>query len=213
MRARPLIVASPLCNLEASIGPSASSAPLRRKGAAKVIRFASRTPLICMLHRDRSERGLVEPIRLGVESGPGLPSPPVRLVGRRRGDLIFIDAVDVWAFEAAGRLTFVHCTDGRFDLDISLKELEALLGASILRPHRNWLVYTAHVREWRRCPERSVLVVGGRAGMAGVGIEVPIAPDRLPAVRDALLAGAVGLRRRAPRSASTDAAEGSDLMQ
>lgn len=166
-----------------------------------------------MLPRDRPERATVDATRLRLHGRPGAPSGQLRLVGRRRGDLIFIDLADVWAFEAADRLTFVHCTSGRFDLDVSLRELESLLGASLLRPHRNWLVYRDQVREWRRSSERSVLVVGAHFGAGGAAaIEVPVAPDRLPAVRDALLAGAVGLRRRAPRSMSAGA-EGPELVQ
>ncbi|MGD0678354.1 MAG: LytTR family DNA-binding domain-containing protein [Polyangiaceae bacterium] len=129
-------------------------------------------------------------------------SSGVRVVGRRRGSLVFIDATEVWAFEAANRLTFVHCASGRFDLDVSLKELEAVLGSTMMRPHRNWLVPSAHVREWRRYPDRSVLFVGDLAGSDGRGLEVPVAADRFQAVRDALLAGTVGLRRRLPPSVS-----------
>jgi DNA-binding LytR/AlgR family response regulator len=133
---------------------------------------------------------------------------PIRVVARRRGDLVFVEVRDIWAFEAADRLTFVHCKSGRFDLDVSLAELETLLGANVVRPHRNWLVIAAHVREWRRRPDRPALIVGG---LEGAGLEVPVAADRLPALRQALLAGAVGLRRRSPsRASETESEDGAE---
>jgi DNA-binding LytR/AlgR family response regulator len=152
---------------------------------------------------EAGDSGIVDTARPPLALRPAVDGERLRVVGRRRADLIFIDATDIWAFEAADRLTFVHCKGGRFDLDVSLTELETLLGPGLLRPHRNWLVYSAHVREWRRRPERPVLVVGA---LDGTGLEVPVAPERLPALRSALLAGAVGLRRRPLRAP----AEGED---
>lgn len=124
-------------------------------------------------------------------------SRPLRIVGRRRRDLIFIDTKEVLAFEAANRLTFVHCTNGRFDIDASLRELEAVFQPSLLRTHRNWLVHSIHVRELRRCAEECVLLVA-EGGLRGV--EVPVAVAYQRAVREALLAGTIGLRTRAQRS-------------
>jgi len=102
----------------------------------------------------------------------------------------------VLAFEAANRLTFVHATSGRFDLDLSLKELETLIEPTPLRTHRNWLVQSVHVRELRRCSDGCVLFV---AGGSAPGIEVPVATAYLREVRETLLVGTVGLRTRAPR--------------
>jgi hypothetical protein len=150
--------------------------------------------------------GMVQPNELGQDSVDPAhsqagwrssgASKPVRVVGRRRRDLIFIDRKEVLAFEAASRLTFVHCTSGRFDLDLSLKELEVLLEPNLLRTHRNWLVHSVHVREMRRCSEGCVLFV---AGGGAPGIEVPVATAYLRTVRETLLVGTVGLRTRSQR--------------
>jgi two-component system, LytTR family, response regulator LytT len=118
-------------------------------------------------------------------------SKPLRVVGRRRRDLIFIDTKEVLAFEAANRLNFVHCTTGRFDLDISLREVEAALEPSLLRTHRNWLVHSINVRELRRCSDEYVLLVARGASRE---IEVPVANTHQRAVREALLAGTIGVR-------------------
>ncbi|HXX68786.1 MAG TPA: LytTR family DNA-binding domain-containing protein [Polyangiaceae bacterium] len=128
---------------------------------------------------------------------PVAGSRPLRVVGRRRRDLIFIDTKAVLAFEAANRLTFVHCTSGRFDIDASLRELEAVLEPILLRTHRNWLVHSIHVRELRRSSEECVLFV---AESGARGIEVPVAVAYQRAVREALLTGTIGLRPRAQRS-------------
>src|SRR5260370_31480973 len=43
-----------------------------------------------------------------------------RVVARRKKNLIFLDPEQLWAFEAADRLTFVHPPEGRFAIDLSL---------------------------------------------------------------------------------------------
>ena len=53
-------------------------------------------------------------------SRPETSSAPQRIVARRKKSLVFLDADEVWAFEAAHRLTFVHTPHGIFDLDLSL---------------------------------------------------------------------------------------------
>jgi len=48
---------------------------------------------------------------------------PQRIVARRKKSLVFLDADEVWAFEASHRLTFVHTPHGIFDLDLSLSAI------------------------------------------------------------------------------------------
>ena len=112
------------------------------------------------------------------------PAPPARIVGRRKRALVFVRTSDVLAFEAADRLAYVHTTRERLDVDLSLAAIEATFGRALLRVHRNWLVNVDHVSEL----DNGELVVGS--------LRVPVARDRVAAVRDALLAGAPGLRPR-----------------
>jgi DNA-binding LytR/AlgR family response regulator len=84
----------------------------------------------------------------------------------------------------------VHTTRGRFDVDLSLSAILASFGTELIRTHRNWLVNAGHVRELARDSGEVELVVG-----ASEELRVPVARDRAQAVKDALLAGAAGLRR------------------
>jgi DNA-binding LytR/AlgR family response regulator len=122
------------------------------------------------------------------------PSGPTKIVARKKKGLVFLRPEEVWAFEAADRLTFVHTRRGKFDLDLSLAAIEAAFGGggrALLRAHRNWLVNPEHVRELVR-DSGDELVVGGDEGE---GVQVPVARERAQLVRDALLADATGLRR------------------
>ena len=83
-------------------------------------------------------------VRLPARAAPGTP---VRVVGRRKRALVFLRVDEVWAFEAAERLAYVHSARGTFDVDLSLAAIEASLGAALVRVHRNWLVNIEHVRE------------------------------------------------------------------
>lgn len=116
-----------------------------------------------------------------------------RIVARRKKSLVFLAGEEVWAFEAAHRLTFVHTPHGTFDLDLSLSAIEASFGRTLTRVHRNWLVNTAFVRELERDGSDTRLFVGLAVGQAGV--YVPVARERAQELRDRLLADATGLRR------------------
>lgn len=116
---------------------------------------------------------------------------PTKIVARKKKGLVFLRPEEVWAFEAADRLTFVHTPRGKFDLDLSLSAIEAAFGKGLLRAHRNWLVNPEHVRELVR-DSGDELIVGGDDEE---GVHVPIARERAQVVRDALLADATGLRR------------------
>jgi two-component system response regulator LytT len=119
---------------------------------------------------------------------------PLRIAARKERVIVFLDLHDVWACEAADRLTFVHSARGRFDLDLTLSAIGSSFGRTLLRVHRNWLINPSRVLELERdAGDTSVFV--GRALAAGTsGVRVPVAKDRAVAVRDALLAGARGVR-------------------
>ena len=104
---------------------------------------------------------------------------------------------EVWAFEARGRLVFVHAPQGCFDIDLPLVEVEAVLGAPFLRVHRNWLVGLAKVRElWSGSGTMHLFAGTGMSGESTghLGVEVPVARDRVKRVRSELLAETFGLR-------------------
>jgi DNA-binding LytR/AlgR family response regulator len=121
------------------------------------------------------------------------PKAPERIVARRRKNLVFLDADEVWAFEAAQRLTFVHTPHGTFDLDLSLSAIEASFGRRLTRVHRNWLVNPAFVKELEREGSETRLFVGAAVGQPGV--HVPVARERAHDLKDLLLANSTGLRR------------------
>jgi DNA-binding LytR/AlgR family response regulator len=122
-------------------------------------------------------------------------SAPPRIVARRKKSLVFLDPDEVWAFEAADRLTSVHTRHGKLDIDLSLAAIELTLGAGLERVHRNWLVNVAHVKELERDGSEVSLFVGAGLSDDGVGVHVPVARDRVQAVRDLLLSRATGVRR------------------
>jgi DNA-binding LytR/AlgR family response regulator len=125
---------------------------------------------------------------------PALASP-ARIVARRRKNLVFLEPSEIWAFEAADRLTFVHTRHGRFDLDLSLSAIELSLGRALTRVHRNWLVNASFVRELERDGSETSLFVGLAMAGEGPGIHVPVSRDRSAAVKELLLTNATGLRR------------------
>jgi DNA-binding LytR/AlgR family response regulator len=114
---------------------------------------------------------------------------PRRLVARRRNALVFLRLDEVWAFEAAERLAYVHTPRGRFEVDLSLSAIEAAVGPALVRAHRSWLVNLDHVRELEGHGTDTELLVGA-------DLRVPVARDRASDVRDALLANSTGIRPR-----------------
>lgn len=110
----------------------------------------------------------------------------LRLVGRRKDGISFLDLPGMLAFEAADRLTYLHHVDGVFCVDLSLNALAGALGTLVLRVHRNWLIAPAHVRGLRR-------VDGELSLELGVALQVPVARDRAREVRKRLLRDTVGL--------------------
>lgn len=122
-------------------------------------------------------------------------SVPARIVARRKRSLVFLEPREIWAFEAADRLTFVHTMHGTFDIDLSLAAVEASFGRTFVRVHRNWLVNAAHIKELERDGHETKLFVGVGVADAGPGVRVPVARERAAAVREMLLTNSTGLRR------------------
>ncbi len=118
----------------------------------------------------------------------------LRIVSRRKKSLVFLEPEEIWAFEAADRMTFAHTEHGTFDLDFSLAAIEKSFGRTFIRVHRSWLVNLRHVKELERESNETRLFVGNRPGDGGQGIFVQVARDRTQEVRDLLLANATGLR-------------------
>ena len=137
------------------------------------------------------------------ESQP--PPPPLRIVARRGRGLVFLDPSEVWAFEAADRLTSVHTSHGTFDVDLSLSAIEASLGRSFARVHRNWLVNASHIKRLDRDGSETTIFVGAalapgegaadRGAPSNDGVTVPVARERAQGVREMLLSNAMGVRR------------------
>jgi DNA-binding LytR/AlgR family response regulator len=125
----------------------------------------------------------------------GVTDGPPRIVARRRRSLVFLEPNEIWAFEAADRLTSVHTPHGTLDVSLSLAAVETSFGRPFVRVHRNWLVNAAHIRELERDSETKLFVGPGLAS-AGQGVWIPVARDRAAAVRDMLLANAAGVRQR-----------------
>lgn len=135
-------------------------------------------------------------LRLSAQIEPrSAPEVPARIVARHGKRLVFLEPHEVWAFEAADRLTFVHTIHGKFDLDLSLASIESSLGSSMTRVHRSWLVNLAFVRELSREGAETWLFVGEGIGATQKGVQVPVARERASAIRELLLSNTTGVRR------------------
>ena len=119
-----------------------------------------------------------------------------RVVARRRTTIVILDSSEVWAFEAKDRLCFVHCARGRFDVDVSLLEIEQAIGGAFLRVHRRWLANVANIRELNGGYRGCGLWIADRAGGGGAGIRIPVAREAVRSVKETLLEGTVGLRHK-----------------
>jgi two-component system response regulator LytT len=118
-----------------------------------------------------------------------------RVVARQKNSLVFLDPEQVWAFEAADRLSFVHAPEGKFDIDLSLAAIEASFGRALFRVHRNWLVNLAHVKQLERDIGGATVIVGNELGPDARSVRAPVSQDRAKALRDVLLENTTGLRR------------------
>ena len=146
--------------------------------------------LLKPIHEDRVTECLARLQQRLAQTAPR--SVPDRIVARSKKGLVLFARDEVWAFEAAERLMFVHTALGRFDVDLSLAAIEVSLGSGFLRVHRQWLVHIAHVGAVENEDGETVVVVGDEPARE---LRVPVARDRKAAVLDLLLHGATGLRR------------------
>src|SRR5437868_5266360 len=142
-----------------------------------------------------SDERVVQCLKRITQRAPGRVSPggPPRIVARRKRSLVFLETREIWAFEAADRLTFVHTMHGVFDIDLSLAAVEGSFGRAFVRVHRNWLVNAAHIKELERDGHETKLFVGDGVADAGKGVRVPVARERAAALREMLLTNATGL--------------------
>jgi two-component system response regulator LytT len=147
--------------------------------------------LLKPFNEDRVEQCLRRLRERRPNGGPG----PLRVVARRKRSLVFLDPAEIWAFEASERLSFVHSSQGKFDIDLSLAAIETSFGRYLIRVHRNWLVNLAFARELEREGSETTLFVGASIGDESHGVRVPVSRDRAQALRNALLANATGVRR------------------
>jgi len=127
--------------------------------------------------------------------GRGASGLPLRIAARSKRVIVFLDLDDVWACEAADRLTYVHSARGRFDLDLTLSTIARSFGRTLVRVHRNWLINAARVIELERHGGEMTLFLGTANGGEKNGVSVPVAKERAAGVREMLLAGARGVRR------------------
>ncbi|HEU4410921.1 MAG TPA: LytTR family DNA-binding domain-containing protein [Polyangiaceae bacterium] len=162
-----------------------------REFAAAAFDLGAADYLLKPFHEERLERCLQ---RLLATHAPAPHREPPRLVARRRRGWVFLRADDVWAFEAAERLTFVHTPLGRHDMDLSLTALESAFEGRLLRPHRNWLAHLPHVHALEREGAEAALLLGPPDARGAHPLRVPVARERLAAVKSALLGGAPWLR-------------------
>jgi two-component system, LytTR family, response regulator LytT len=126
---------------------------------------------------------------------PAPAAAPARVVARRKRNLVFLSLDEIWAFEAADRLTFVHSRHGKLDLDLSLSAIELSFGRTLTRVHRNWLVNAAFIKELEREDSETRVFVGESLSAEGKGLHVPVSRERAQALKDTLLANATGVRR------------------
>jgi hypothetical protein len=140
----------------------------------------------------------IAPITSITPIAPARPGRNLRIAARSGGQsVVFVVSSDVWAFEACGRLVFVHSPQGRFDIDLSLLEIGSTLGPPFLRVHRSWLVDLTKVRELSFSSGAMLLFAGSAPAdrsTARRGVEVPVSRERVRLVRRKLLADTFGLR-------------------
>jgi|HubBroStandDraft_3_1064219.scaffolds.fasta_scaffold595571_1 two-component system response regulator LytT len=122
------------------------------------------------------------------------PPSRQRIAAYHRRGFVLLEAKEVWAFQAGGDRTFVHCPQGKFEVDPSLVEIEESFCHPLMRVHRSWLVNLSQVRAFEREETATMLFVGSRLWTEGDGVYVPVSRDLAQSVRNALLANTTGLR-------------------
>jgi DNA-binding LytR/AlgR family response regulator len=132
-------------------------------------------------------------IRASTRAPHGVTTP-LRIAARRQRTIVFLALDEVWACEAADRLTYVHSARGRFDLDLTLSAIAASFGRTLMRAHRNWLVNVARVIELERDAGETTLFVGNATVTERMGVRVPVAKERAVALRELLMERTRGVR-------------------
>ena len=93
---------------------------------------------------------LLQEIRDGMKRGAAASKSggaPERITARRGAKIVLLEPADVRWFEAEDTLVFAHAQSGRYLIDRTLAELEALLGAAFFRSHRRFLVNLSQIAE------------------------------------------------------------------
>jgi DNA-binding LytR/AlgR family response regulator len=105
---------------------------------------------------------------------------PERFTVTLRGRLRVLAWGDVSHLSTENRLLFAHTPEGRFPIDRTLDELEALLSPTFLRCHRGAMVALTAVKEL-------VIESGGSGELITLGGDrIPVSRERMPAIRRCL---------------------------
>ncbi|WP_306601024.1 LytTR family DNA-binding domain-containing protein [Geothrix sp. 21YS21S-2] len=105
---------------------------------------------------------------------------PERFIVTRKGRLRVLAWSDVSHLSTENRLLFAHTAEGRFPLDRTLDELEAMLSPAFFRCHRGAMVAVAAIREL------AVETGGGGELTTSGGERIPVSRERMPALRRCL---------------------------
>jgi DNA-binding LytR/AlgR family response regulator len=105
---------------------------------------------------------------------------PERFIVTRKGRLRVLAWSDVSHLSTENRLLFAHTSEGRFQLDRTLDELEALLSPAFFRCHRGAMVALAAVKEL------TVEAGGGGELITTGGERIAVSRERMPAIRRCL---------------------------
>lgn len=118
--------------------------------------------------------------RLAALHGPGSAPGPRLVVRRAGGERLSLPLARLCYFEARDKFVVAVARDGRYVLDLSLRELEERYGPEVLRVHRRFLVVRSRL-------ERIVLDAEGHARLFLRGVPVPLEVSRrhLPPVKAA----------------------------
>jgi DNA-binding LytR/AlgR family response regulator len=120
--------------------------------------------------------------------------PVERIAARTAQGLVFLGVEEVLAFEARDRLQFVHSSLGRFDVDVSLDEIERAFADTFLRVHRNWLVCFAKVRKLETTEGVACVELESTRDGVRTVLRVPVSKELRTPVRRRLVDGSIGLR-------------------
>lgn len=116
---------------------------------------------------------------------PRAPNGPARVVARRGKALVFLALEEIYGFEASERLTYAHHPDGVFEVDLSLRRVEEIVGHALLRVHRNWVINPHRVQSMYREGTEVYLAFSPE-------LLVPVSRSKARTVRERLFEGTIG---------------------